>query len=120
MKNFKIEKLAETRELITFTEPNSKGEKIAVEFTKCIPDNSRKYSLPRIWKKNGHISKLLNSYWCIDTYVTDDKGCWGRYNPQTKLSDDGKRSLINFDFMLEATEENKQLLLDEIVTRAFN
>jgi hypothetical protein len=55
------------------------------------------------------------THWSISTYVTDTEGnCYGRYNPQSKISEDGKRTVLNFDWMFEATEENKEKLLNEV------
>lgn len=107
-KEFIIEQITETRSLYTFTEPNAKGEKIVAELVKCSNSN------PATWKKRGFIDKALETYWSIEVYVTDTEGnCWGRYNPQHKLSEDGKRMVINFDWIFEATEENKEKLIDE-------
>jgi hypothetical protein len=114
-KEYLIEQVTESRWFYTFTEPNSKGEKIMVEFVKCISDLNNKNSALYIWKKAGYIDKLLETYWNIEVYVYDTEGnCWGRYNPQVKLSENGKRYVINFDWLLEATEENKQRLIDEV------
>ena len=121
MKNYTVEKRATTRELITFTEFNRKGEKIAVEFTKGTNDGS-KHSLPVMWYKNGFIDRVLPTYWNVDVYATEDGGngiCHNKYDPTGKPSEDGKRQVINFDFMLEATDANKELLLNEIVKRAY-
>ena len=113
-KEFTIEQMAETRWFYTFTEPNDKGEKILVELSLCTNSGSS-HALPILWKKHGAIDRILETYWSIETYVTDTEGnCWGRYNPQTKLSEDGKRAVINFDWMFEATEENKEKLIDEV------
>ena len=114
--NYKIEKFGETRELYTFEEKNSKGEKIQIEFLKCIPDNSSKNSLPNLWLEHGYIDRLLNSYWCVQVYATQEDGlCLGRYNPTIKKG----TNKIDFDWTLEATEENKQKLLNEIIKRAY-
>ena len=85
-----------------------------IEITRCEDDKDYKKSLPKLWYKNGYIDRVLETYWCIGTYVTDSEGgqC-GKYNPQTKLSEDGKRRVINFDWMMEATEENKEKLINE-------
>ena len=122
MKKFTVEKLAETRFLITFEELNKMNEKIAVEFSKCT-NSGTKHSLPYLWKKNGYTNKLLKTYWAVDVFATEDGGrgaCWGRYNPTTKLSEGGKRMVLDFAWVLEATEENGKELLNEIEKRAFN
>lgn len=113
-KQYTVEKMSGTRSLYTFTEKNDKGELIQFELTACMNDGDKNY-LGRLWKKNGYIDRVLPSYICVNTYVTAENGdCAGYYNPQHKRSDDGKRRTINFDWMLEATEENTQKLIDEI------
>lgn len=113
-KEYIIKQSAETVWWYTFTEPNAKGEKLVIELCKC-EDCPSKNSLSKSWKQHGFIDRVLETYWSIHTYVTDTEGmCYGRYNPQTKLSEDGKRCVINFDWMFEATEENKEKLIDEV------
>lgn len=113
-KEYTIEQMAETRWFYTFTESNAKGETLIIELSKCTNSGGNN-ALPVLWKKHGHIDRVLETYWSIETYVRDTEGnCYGRYNPQTKLTEDGKRQVINFDWMFEATEENKQKLIDEV------
>lgn len=113
-KNYTVEQMAETRWFLNFTNINQKGETLVIEITKCENWGS-KNSLPNLWYKHGFIDRVLETYWSIETYVRDTEGgCWGAYNPQTKLSDDGKRNVINFDWMFEATEETKEKLINEV------
>lgn len=118
MRNYKVEKFGKTRELLTFIEKNKKGERIEVEITKC-EDSDFKNSLPKLWKRYGYIDRVLPTYWSIDVCATDDNGTWGRYNPQIKLSEDGRRQVLNFDWMFEATPENKEKLITEVERLAF-
>lgn len=114
-KNYIIEQIAESRWFYKFTEANEKGEKLIIELARCEDDSSYKKSLPKLWKKNGCIDRVLETYWSIQTYVTDTEGnCCGKYNPQEKLSDDKQRRIINFNWMSEATEENKGKLINEV------
>ena len=114
-KDYTIEQMAETRWFYTFTEPNAKGETLIIELSHCT-NSGGKNALPVLWKQKGHIDRILETYWCFDTYVTDTEGaCYGRYNPQHKLSEDGKRTVIDFNWMFEATEENKEKLINEVV-----
>lgn len=113
-KEYIVEQMAETRWFYTFTEPNAKGEKIVVELCKCTNPGGNN-ALPVLWKKHGYIDRVLETYWSIETYVKDtESSCYGGYNPQHKLSEDGKRMVINFDWMFEATEENKEKLIGEV------
>ncbi|HCL4455256.1 TPA: hypothetical protein N2D10_003283 [Clostridium botulinum] len=113
-KEYIIEQMAESRWFYTFTDINEKGEKVIIELSKC-EDGSFKNSLPKLWKKNGYIDRVLETYWSIETFVKDTEGnSFGIYNPQHKLSKDGKRMIINFDWMFEATEDNKEKLINEV------
>lgn len=117
MDRVKVEEIAEGRRLLyTFSEKNEKGELIQVELSKCKPDNKSDSSLPRLWAKNGFIDRVLESYWYVDTYVTEENGnCYRRYNP-TVIKGTTK---LDFDWVIEATEENLIKLLEEVERRAF-
>lgn len=108
---YKIEQVVESRGFYSFMEKNNKGELLTIEFTKC-EDNDMKNSLSKLWHKKGYTDTILNSYWCVNTYVIDSEGSsYGRYNPTVKKYE------IDFDWTLEATEENKEILLNEIYNR---
>lgn len=110
--------MAETRTIYDFEETNKKGERLSIEITEMYNDNEYKDSLPNLWKKHGYTNKLYNSYLCVTCFVTDKDGnCWERYNPTIKLSDDKKRYIINFDWLLEVSDENIDILLNEIYKR---
>lgn len=112
---YTIEKRKGSITLIYIKEPNKKGETLIIELSECT-NTGGKNSLPYLWHKAGYTDKVLNTYLCVHTYCTDSEGnCWSRYNPQIKISDDGKRNVINFDWMFENTEENKQKLISECI-----
>lgn len=117
MDRVKVEERADgLRWLYTFLEKNEKGELIQVELSKCEPDNSRPESFPNLWKKHGYIDRVLESYWCVSTYATEENGdCYGRYNPQIRKD----AFKLDFDWIIEATEENRIKLLEEVERRAF-
>lgn len=115
--NKKVDILSDTRTLYTYEELNSKGEKIQVEFVAVYPYNGCKNSLPNLWKKNGFTSEVLSSYWVVEVYATDESGCWGRYNPTIKPG--GAGYVLNFDWVLPVTDENREKLLTEIERLAF-
>lgn len=119
IKKYEVEKMTETREFITLLELNEMKEEITIEVTKVTCNLKDKRCLMNLWKKEGYIKKTLPTWWSITTYVTNKNGCWGRYNPQIRRSEDGKRNVINFDYVLEATEENKILLINEVIKRAY-
>lgn len=120
MRKIRVEEMAkDTRWYVTFEERNAKGEEIIVEFMKCTNPGG-KSSLPILWKKNGFIDRILETWWGVQVYVTDSEGrCRGAYDPTSKLSEDGKRMVINFDWMFEATEKNAKRILEEIERQAF-
>ena len=96
---------------------NGKGERLLIEVSHC-EDSKGKNSLPALWKKHGYTPQRLATYWCLHTYVYDVREeCWGRYNPQEKLSEDGKRLVIDFDYMKAATADSFRELLSETVRR---
>lgn len=88
-----------------------------MEFSAHINDGSR-YDLANIWYKHGYTAARLPSYWCVNTYVYDQRGCLERYNPTTKLHESSKRLVLNFDCMLPATPANRHKILAEIIRRA--
>ena len=88
---------------------------IQAELMKIENDGS-KSNLINTWYNKGWIKKPLKDYWSIEVYATDNEGlCWGRYNPQ--ILPGGTK--INFDYIMEATDKNKEYLLREIEKRAF-
>lgn len=114
-KEYIIEQTAESVWFYKFTDTNGKGEKLIIELSKCEDWKESKNSLPKLWKQKGHIDRVLETYWSIETYVKDTEGnSYGIYNPQHKISEDNKRMVINFDWMFEATEENKEKLINEV------
>lgn len=120
MRKYTIEEIVKGRRwYVEFKDRNQLGEKILVEFSYCENSGSV-HSLPNMWYKSGRIDRVLKNYWSISTFATDENGTYrGRYSPQDKLSEDGKRLVIDFDWMFEATEENAAKLLKEIEKRAF-
>lgn len=112
-KEYIIEQMAESVWFYRFTDTNEKGEKVIIELSKCEDWKENKNSLPKLWKQHGYIDRVLETYWSIQTYVKDTEGnSYGMYNPQVKR-ENGK-SVINFDWMFEATEENKEKLINEV------
>lgn len=81
---------------------------------KCTHDLNSKSDLMNLWKKHGFIAEVLPTHIHIDTYSTDNEGrCFGRYNITTKLSEDRKRTVIDFDYLKEWNENNINELVAE-------
>jgi hypothetical protein len=77
-----------------------------------------KNSTPWRWYREGYTPEVLETYWNINTYYTDERGdCRGWYNPTVKLHESGTRMTINFDWELPATAENLARILREIKRR---
>lgn len=84
--------------------------------SKCEHDLKSKSDLMNLWKKHGFISKTMSTHICVDTYFTDDNNnCYGYYNITHKRSDDGKRDVINFDYLREWNENNIDALAAECI-----
>ena len=112
---YTIEKMSETREFYHFNDRNSKDERIEIEFTKV--ENDYKGHLINLWYKEGFIKEKLENYWNVEVYVYDEKGnCCGMYNPQ--ISTSGTK--INFDWILKATKENEERILNAIIKRTYD
>lgn len=108
-KKYTVEEMAPTRWFYNCNEKNTKGERLIVEVSKVAVESKSK-------KEYNN----LNTYWDIQNYVHDTEGnSCGKYNPtiKLKLSEYGKSFVTNFDWMLEATEENLNLLLEEVYNR---
>ena len=106
---------------IQFEEHEGDKEKVLLVIERC-PDGC----MP-IWVKHGYFKKAF-AWWNVTVYATDKDGnCWGRYNPQEKLhitkNDKGEiiehRNVVNFNWVLPATEENKQKIIAEVSRLAF-
>lgn len=110
---FTSEKRSRTRTVISFNEPNSKGEKIDCEID--IIANDCDNSIVNTWYEHGWIEHPFMNYINMNTYITNKDGdCRGRYNPT--ITKDGK---VNFDWVLNATQSNLDKLMKEFVTRAY-
>jgi len=118
MKNFKLTYQNEYRKVYISEIENKKGEKIIIELCRSNYDNKSKYSLPKLWFKNGYTNHLYNTCLWVNCEVIDKKGNHIRkYEPTTKLSEDKKRLVIDFNWLFEATEENEKKLLRETIKR---
>lgn len=104
-----------TQTLVYVKDKNTKDETMLIEISHC-KDPGGKSSLPHLWYKNGWLPRVFDTYLCCRTYVTDSEGnCFEKYNPTIKLSDDGKRNVINFDWMMEDTPENMQKIINACI-----
>lgn len=109
-KLYKVEQPAELRWFYTFIDQTRAGETLAVSVVVVYDDPHSKSTLPALWYKHGYTKRRLSSYLCVDVYATQPDGsCYGKYNPQI-----GANGKLNFAWVLEDTEENRNKILDEI------
>ena len=98
---------------------NAKQETMTIEIFATHSDEDKpfakdKNSLPYLWHKNGWTDNVMESYINCHTYVHDSEGgCYGGYNVTEKY--DGKRNVINFDWLLEDTEENRKKIIEACI-----
>lgn len=103
------------RTLYEIKDRNKNNERLIVEITKVYTNTDNDACLPKLWIKHGYTKHLYTSYLCADCYCYDLDGiCKEKYNPTIKDSDDKKRRVINFDYLLDVTEENEEKLLQLI------
>lgn len=94
---------------------NINGESLIVQVSYCYGSNAK------LWYKKGYTSKILPNWWVVRCFVTNNEGvCYEAYNPCVKPSVDNKRLVNNYDWILEATEDNFRELLIEILKRFKN
>lgn len=109
---FNIKKMGTTRYRYTSKEVNKLNERLVIDLEYI---NCKNEQLPKLWKKHGYTDKLYTNYIHIDSYIIEPDGTEKvKYNPTIKLSDDKKRYVINFDWMLEISKENKEKLINKI------
>lgn len=107
---------------------NAAGERLVIELGCC--EVNPKYAKERV--KAGKLDRVFELRWRLDTYVYDPEGrCYGAYNPcecvlyKKPVRDHhvigGWRTpilhLVDFEWYLEATEENARKLFNETYRR---
>lgn len=113
---------SDIRRMYEFNGRTPRGERVIVEVSECYPFSAKgwgKNDLHKLWAKKGCTDGVLPNYLSTHTYVYDPDGtCWMGYDPQILKSWDGQRYVINFDWMLPVSDENRDRLLAEVVRRA--
>lgn len=113
---------SDIRRMYEFNGTTPRGERVVAEISECYPSDGKgwgKYGLPTLWHKHGYTEEVLPSYLCLTVWAYDENGqCWGMYNPQHMLAWDGKRGILDFDWVLPVSQENVKRLLAEVVRRA--
>lgn len=115
MMNYEIEKRTFGSTWVHVIGENEKKETMTIEIVHCENPGGNN-SLPYAWYKNGWTDKIMETYIGCNTYVHDSEGgCYGGYNVTEKRSDDRKLNVINFDWLLEDTEENRKKIIEECI-----
>lgn len=92
---------------------NGKGETLEIQICHMKSSDS---SIINTWYKAGYIDTRLDTYLFCHTYVLDSEGNGSmKYNPTVKLSEDGKRNIVNFDWILTDTPENKVKIIEACI-----
>lgn len=94
---------------------NAKGETLEIQI--CHMKNSASpSSIMNTWYREGYIDTILDTYLICHTYVLDSEGNgFMRYDITSKLSEDGKRHVINFEWLLEDTPENMIKIIEACI-----
>ena len=117
MLNYEIDKRNPYVTWVKVLGENEKQETMTIELIHCENPGGKK-SLPYLWYKDGFTDRIMETYVGCNTYVNDSEGgCRGDYNPQTKRSEDGKRNMINFDWLFENTKDNRKKIIEECIRR---
>lgn len=109
---FRVKRTGEYSALYCYDKPNGLGETLEVEVGLSY-DCNLKNSLPKLWKKWGWTRHVYKTWWSVRTFVYNGN-CIRDYNPTIY----GRG--INFRWLLEATEENFEKILAEILARFTN
>lgn len=89
------------------------GNGFVVEISITKHDRSDKNDLCNLWLKAGWIPEFYEYTIHANTFYTDKDGrCSGCYD-LCKLSEDGKRVLVDFDWLLPLSDDNIKILVAE-------
>ena len=119
MENFILDKESCLTLWYNYNGKNKKGETLVVSLSPVADEGDN--NIMKIWREKGNIPKTQMSWWHLNVYVYDKEDCRNRYNPQTEyhiIIHNGNiiksYPQINFNWVLEANEENKVKLLNEV------
>ena len=87
--------------------------KMTVEISVTTHDKTYDHDLMRLWIKHGYMSEWLDATLTVRVFFDDGKDCHGWYNPCERLDESGTRMVIDFDWILEATQKNVERIMRE-------
>lgn len=132
---YTVEQLSPSRWFIRFR--TDKGQNLTVELGRIeTPEKLTKSDLMYMWVKNKRLPAPLPTWWDVKVYAYDSEGyCYHWFNPQVKeiteqhtetvypafnwqkpekVTKTTRRCVINFNWVIEATEQNAKKILDEV------
>lgn len=83
-------------------------------------DMRRKMDLMKVWVKRGYLATPIRERLdikCVYTHADGTQTEAIKVNPTVKIREDGN-VVINFEWMLPATDENEKKLIGEVIKRA--
>lgn len=102
------------KEVIEFE--NWKGERVTIWITRTQADKKHKNDLMNLWVNSKRLENFIENRITLELFVETKNGyCYNWYNPQIKESEDRKRGEIDFNYILEDTEENRRFLISKIL-----
>lgn len=110
--------------IIEYDMPTKDGERLQVAFIRSINDHSSA-SLADSWFREGKTPTRLETWWSVTTYCYGERGCTSKYNPTMirSIHHNEKGDYVvpvnNYEWILEATEENMERILAEIERQTF-
>lgn len=94
-------------------------ERFIINVTSCEHNKKDKNDLMNLWIQHGFVRTFLPTTLHVDTYFTTERGdCYGWYNITHILKEElygdkpYKRYILDFTYLLEATEENIKFLVN--------
>ena len=90
---------------------NNKDETVLIWVNKVKSDKKDKNCLMNLWVENKYLDKFIDEYWHLELFVyTPDGDCVNKYNPQINYN----TFKLDFNYILEATQDNLDYLLNKI------
>lgn len=99
---------------------------LRVQISTVKHDKKDRHDLMNLWLRRGHVDKFIPTTLSVETeFMMSNGDLVRKFNPTVKIEiekqdlgdgviKDYSRRVLDFDWVLEATPENEQKILDEI------